>query len=54
MISLNGVVLNDGIVWTNEFTYAASSQSVLYTLLGNAVVQTMPMNTRKEIILPRS
>ena len=51
MITLNGVTLNDGLVWTNEFDYLASSQLIVYTLLGNAVIQTMPMNTRQEIKL---
>lgn len=51
MITLNGVTLNDGIIWSDEFDYFASSQAIDYTLLGNAVIQTMPMNTRQQISL---
>ena len=49
MISLNGVTLNEGVVWEGEFDYNALSQSVSYTLLGNVVIQNMPSNTRKEM-----
>ncbi len=51
MISLNGVILNEGLVWEGEFDYAAVSQSVSYTVLGNVVVQNMPLSNRKEIKL---
>jgi len=46
---LNGVTLNEGLVWEGEFDSAVISQSVSYTILGNVVVQNMPLPTNKEI-----
>jgi len=53
-ILLNGVTLNEGLVWEGEFDYNALSQSVSYTILGNVVVQNMPSSTKKEMKLVAS
>lgn len=40
MIQLNGVTLDDSLVWENEFDAPAISQNVLRTVMGNAIIQS--------------
>jgi hypothetical protein len=42
MISLNGVTLDDDLVWEGEFDSAVISQNIQRTILGTLIVQSLP------------
>lgn len=52
MIQLNGVTLDDSLVWENEFDAPTISQNVLRTVMGNAIIQEIPLSEKgHEIVL---
>ncbi len=50
-ISLNGVTLDDDLYWEDEHSYPASAQNLLRTVLGNTIIQTMPLVDGHDIVL---
>lgn len=50
-ISLNGVLLDDDLYWEEEYSDEAASQNILRTVLGNLVLQTMPITSGQFIYL---
>jgi hypothetical protein len=50
-ISLNSVTLDNDLFWEEEFSYPASAQNILRTVLGNSIIQTMPLVDGQDIIL---
>ena len=51
MITLNGVTLNDSLIWTDEYDNQTVSQNIQRTVLGNLVVQNMPISKGNIITL---
>lgn len=51
MISLNGVTLSDDLIWENEFDNPSISQNVQRTILGNLIVQQLPISNGRIINL---
>jgi hypothetical protein len=51
MISLNGVTLSEDLLWENEFDNPGISQNTKRTLLGNLVIQNMPLSAGRVINL---
>ncbi len=49
--TLGGVVLPDGLTWTNQYEPQGTSQKVDYTLQGTAVIYTQPFDRGHSIIL---
>ncbi len=47
---LDGYTLHSGIIWENEFTRAAASQDIEYTLLNNVVIHSIP-DTLNEFVI---
>ncbi len=43
MISLNGVTLSEDLIWANEFDNPVIAQNTQRTILGNLVIQQMPV-----------
>lgn len=51
-ISIGGIALSEDVVWTNEFDYAAISQSVRPLLGGGSIIQQAYNTTQgREIVL---
>jgi hypothetical protein len=50
-ISLNSVTLDNDLFWEEEFSYPASAQNILRTVLGNSIIQTMPLVDGQDIVL---
>lgn len=50
-ISLNGVTLDQDLIWDQDLNYAASAQNILYTVLGSTIIQTTPLSGGEEIYL---
>lgn len=51
MIQLNGVQLNDSLIWEDEFDASTITQNEKRVILGNFVVQTMPLFKGNQITL---
>lgn len=51
MISLNGVTLSEDLIWENEFDSPAISQNTQRTILGNLVIQNLPLSKGRTINL---
>ena len=51
MISLNGVTLSDDLIWENEFDSPVISQNTQRTILGNLIIQSLPINKGRTINL---
>jgi len=54
MISLDGVTLDNDLLWVNEFDTPVISQNILRTILGNTVIQSMPLIKGRYISLVAS
>jgi hypothetical protein len=50
-ISLNSVTLDNDLFWEEEFSYPAAAQNILRTVLGNSIIQTMPLVDGQDIVL---
>jgi hypothetical protein len=50
-ISLNGVTLDDDLYWEEEYSNTAAAQKILRTVLGNIIIQTMPIISGQVIYL---
>ena len=44
MISLNGVTLSEDLIWENEFDNPAISQNTQRSILGNLIIQQLPLS----------
>lgn len=51
MISLNGETLSEDLIWENEFDNPAISQNTQRTILGNLVIQNLPLSKGRSINL---
>lgn len=51
MIKLNGVELSPDLIWSNEFGDIAISQQQSVTVLGNKVINTLPIQGCREVTL---
>lgn len=50
MITLNGVTLNDSLVWVDEFDAPTINHNQKRVIHGNLIVQTMPLPSKKPTI----
>lgn len=51
MITLDGLQLPDGLLWTDEFDSSSVRQSVQYTLGGKQIIQHQVLKTNRKITL---
>ncbi len=51
MITLNGETLSEDLIWENEFDNPAISQNTQRTILGNLVIQNLPLSKGRTINL---
>ncbi len=51
MITLNGETLSEDLIWDNEFGNPSISQNVQRTILGNLVIQSLPLSGGRTINL---
>lgn len=51
MISLNGVILSNDLLWVDEFANAEVSQNIQRTVLGSLVISSFPKQAGRAIAL---